>query len=322
LLEAYDTYADRAETDPERAGPTTARVNREIVASKATLSALAAPLGGTALAAEARQRLGAAFDDMVLPRFATRHPALEHKGGSPSVGTFVLLVCSRRMVEPMLRAALAGIGREFATTWRRLFGGITPAPDLAAALAAIERSSQPTLDSGLNEYVVMADLCLPTQCCDALCADDVIAALLAQRPDRPLRPVPLPIRPIEPEPDRPVQPDPIRPIDADPVRPIEPDPVRPVDPEPERRLGGLTGRVLRQGLRGRPEAVVEAEVVATALDGDTRFRAVTGARGAFEMELPAGRYNVTARFGDARAEPQPLTVPAGEVVRLDLTLQR
>jgi hypothetical protein len=314
LLQAYDSYADRAETDPDRAGPTTARINREIIASKATLAALAAPLAGTALAAEARQRLGAAFDDMVLPRFATQHPALEHKGGTPSVGTFVLLVCSRRMVEPMLRAALGGIGRDFAIAWRRLFGGVPPAPDLAAALEAIGRASRPTFDSGLNDYVVMADLCLPTQCCDALCAEDMIGSLLAERPDRPLRPQPFPIRPIEPEP--------IRPIEPEPIRPIEPEPIRPVEPEPERRSGRLTGRVLRQGLRGRPEPLVEAEVLVIAEDGETRFRVVTAARGVFEIELPAGRYTVTARFADARTEPQQVTVPAGEVARLDLTLQR
>jgi Carboxypeptidase regulatory-like domain len=314
LLQAYDSYADRAETDPERAGPTTARINREIIASKSTLAALAAPLAGTALATEARQRLGAAFDDMVLPRFAARYPALEHKGGTPFAGTFVLLVCSRRMVEPMLQAALGGLGRDFATVWRRLFGSAPPAPDLASALQAIRRASRPTVDSALNDYVVMADLCLPTQCCDALCAEDMIAALLEQRPDRPLRPQPFPVRPIEPEP--------IRPVEPEPVRPVEPDPVRPIDPEPERRSGSLTGRVLRQGLRGRPEPVVEAEVLVTALEGDARFRAVTAARGVFEIELPSGRYTVTARFADARAEPQQVTVPAGEVARLDLTLQR
>jgi hypothetical protein len=306
LLQAYDSYADRAETDPERAGPTTARINREIVASRATLAALAAPLGGMALATEARQRLGAVFDDMLLPRFATRYPALEHKGGTPSAGTFALLVCSQRMVEPMLRSALAGVGRDFATTWRRLFGAAPPAPDLAAALEAIRRASQPSFDSALNNYVVLGDLCLPTQCCDALCAEDMIASLLEQRPGRPLRPQPFPFRPIEPEP----------------FRPIEPEPVRPIEPDPARGNGGLTGRVLRQGVRGRPEPVVEAEVLIAAPDGDTRFRAVTAARGVFELDLPAGRYSVVARFADARSEPQEVTVSAGEVARLDLTLQR
>jgi hypothetical protein len=322
LLQAYDTYADRAEIDPERAGPTTARINREIIASRSTLAALAAPLGGTALAAEARQRLGTAFDEMLLPRFATRYPSLEHKGGVPAAGTFVLLVCSKRMVEPMLRAGVERVGRDFLTAWRRLFGSAAPAPNVDAALQAIARVAQGAIDSSLNDYIVMADLCLPTQCCDALCAEDVIASLLARRPLQPFRPVPFPINPIEPLPIRPIEPDPVRPVEPDPIRPVEPDPIRPVDPQPERRPGSLQGRVLRQGLRGRPEGVAEAEVIVTALVGDSRTRAVTGPRGIFEMELEEGRYTVTARFGDARTEPQPLTIVAGENARLDLTLQR
>jgi hypothetical protein len=80
--------------------------------------------------------------------------------------------------------------------------------------------------------------------------------------------------------------------------------------------------VLRRGARGQAEGVPGAEVIVQALEGEARFRAGSGARGAFDLTLPEGRYTVTARLGDVATDPQPLAIAAGTPQRLDLTLPR
>lgn len=307
LMQAYDSYADRAETDPARAGEATARINREIVASKATLSALAAPLAGNALAAEAQRRLRDAFDDMVLPAFARHHPALDHQGGTPATGTFVLLVCSYRMVEPMLQAALAGVQTDFEQTWSGLFGSAPPGPDLNAAVAAIKGAAQGDSGNHLNHYVVLGDLCLPTQCCDALCAEDAVIAAEGEGRTPPFRPIPFPIPEPIFDPRLDVRPGPLRP---------EPDPSRPVGPAGPQAT--ITGRVTRRNASGRSAAVPGAEIM--ALSGQEIFQSISGLRGAYELSLPEGQYRLAARLGDERGEPVAVTLRGGETMQLDLTL--
>ncbi len=193
LMLAFDGYAARAETDPERAGEAVARANRAILASRATLAAGLAPFGSGAIGAEIDRRTALAAAGLQLPAYAAAHPGLDHGGGVAAGGTLVLLFCHRDRVIDMFMSMLIDLWPEFSDTWKVLFGTDAPRPDIDAVDKALTRGPR-NRDLPLDDFVVLGDLWHPGQACGPLCDDARVQALLSGKLAAP-RPGPQP-RPI------------------------------------------------------------------------------------------------------------------------------
>ncbi len=170
FADAYDSYADQAETDPDKTDRVIAEVNGAIVAQRASILAATAQLSNGALTGELRARLKTAFEDLTLGRFTHLHPSLDHGGGTPVDGTLVVLYASYAAVKSGMSEAIAALAPGLRDLcWRLIGPGQTPGVDADKAIR--ELGSGPANPSGLNQFVVLGDFYLGYRCCDADCTE-------------------------------------------------------------------------------------------------------------------------------------------------------
>lgn len=309
FADAYEQYAARAELDQARSSKAIAETNAAIVASRGMVAAAATQFSGTAITAELGKYLGAMFDEQVLPAYARRHPGLEHKGGVPVGGTFVLIYGTRRAVEAGMRRALAALARTFGAHFAKLVGGPGPQFDVRKAIAEILASSKPQSDDALDEFVVLGDFCLPYLCCDASCGEREVEERIT-RPERVVRPgsgggivTREPVRPEEPV--------------TEPTRPEEPV-TGPTDRRPER-----TGTVeIGVTVRGTARTLAAGGVILTVIDLSTNrpIARVPLRDRTHKMDLPAGKYGFLATAANRRSRTEEIALRAGESKRIRLTI--
>lgn len=172
--DAYLAYAARAETDETKVGATVARTNTSIIAAAPNISAGAARLGGGALGSELRKRVQSMFTDMTFAGYATLHPGMEHKGGVPVGGTFVVLYGDRQVLSQSLRGLLGDLDPHMAKVFGALGGLDAPPMDAARITQEFAAASAPRLADPLDQFTVLGDFCLSTMCCDGDCGADII----------------------------------------------------------------------------------------------------------------------------------------------------
>ena len=174
FADAYEAYAAKAETDSTKVPRAVADANAAILSRRGFVASMTALFGSAGITAELDKRLNAMFEDTIFPHFARRNPGMDHKSGVPVGGTFVLVYGSRRHLSAAYAEALDELGDGMASTLARLLPGSLPKLDVGRAVKAIEASSKPRVDDLLDEFVVLADFCLPYQCCDSDCSDEVV----------------------------------------------------------------------------------------------------------------------------------------------------
>jgi hypothetical protein len=282
FTEAYDTYAARAETDPEQAGKPIAEANAAIVANRATISSAAAQFSGASIVSELGTRVQRLFAELTLPGHAARHPGHEHDGGVPRGGTFVLLYAARAGLEAGLRGAVAATTQEFARLFRAVINADPPQLAIDTMIRAILEASRPRSEDVLDDFVVLGDLYLPTMCCDSDCSELEVEARIGGRP-------------------------------------IRPGPVL-TDPEaPPRGEGTLAGTVLARRANDVEARIRNATLVLTDLaTGKTEETVLPEAE--FKLPLPAGSYLASARFRDRSSQEERFVLNDGQLVELRLVI--
>ena len=360
LADAYEGYADLAETDPAKAGAATAAANQAIIDNRGVIAAAAAQFGNQSITAELEKQLMVQFGKQCLDQYAARHPGLDHKGGVAEGGTFVLLYLHRSAVEAAVAGAIRLATDDFATAFKNLVRADAPNPSLDAALEALKRAHVPASADGLEEFVVVGDLCRAGMCCDGECAETEALSRI-----RGLRPIPAP-RVFDPgpvlAPTVPASPIPTTPvvIDTSTGTTTAPTPVVPVGPAvvigtvthgtpildvgtilvrdqpltPIRGIGTVAGGLdasFGRSLAGRLEVTVtrktgRREVPAggaelTITDADRRATSVTvGADGTLGQPIAAGKYSLVARIGDKQSEPARIIVETGITASVSLVI--
>ena len=137
------------------------------------------------------------FEELTLQGYARRHPGLEHHAGVPVGGTLVLAYVSLADLAQQIGPIVTLVGQPIAGLNTLLAPAASPVAldsavqDLAAAAA--DRTEEP-----LDQFIVLADFCLPYQCCDADCSDvalsdSIIADPFGQNTD----PGPMAVPPID-----------------------------------------------------------------------------------------------------------------------------
>lgn len=167
FVQAYEAYLDRPKSDqPEEA---------EIVELDKTLGVAYSSIVSTGpqsvirgLTGEMRERLLNIFRELTLGGYVQRHPGVEHKGGVPAGGTFVVLYTHRSFLTRVVTANKA-VYNERVTKMRAKYVGRADRAEIAdpeQLLAAAPASEDP-----LDDFVVLGDFFLPYLCCDTDCSD-------------------------------------------------------------------------------------------------------------------------------------------------------
>lgn len=351
-----EVYAKRAPADPEEVDRTTAASNLAIADYSSAVAAQTATFSSAGLLGEAQRRIVAIFQDLTLAGYARRHPGLEHRAGVPKGGTLVLAYASKAELVALMRRAGARFDRLTGELkLNRLQGSFTEG--LATAAAEVLRAAGPRGDDPLSDFVVLADFCLPSKCCDSDCSDIVLADGLPETLfdlDKPGR---MAVDPIIPNGTPPTRGPAFQPGDRDalgklldgigvrpgrfageftrreqpvePSRPTEPDrPERPEEPERperpdvpvERATGAVAGRVTGAGSASNT-ALPEAVVFVTERTTRKTTRLATR-NGEFKTKLPVGAYAFTAEAEGFEANVVEVVVKAGETQEIALRLKK
>ncbi len=351
---AYDAYAAVAQTD-HKADKEIANTNMAIIANRGFVATMASQFASGSMSGRIDQQLGELFEDMAMPRYAQLHPGLEHKGGVNEGGTYVLVYASRADVEKRMRKLLENANMKLDARTESI--GVRGLRIDRQSFDAIERSSRPSGDDVLEEFVVIADFCLPYLCCEGRCGEQELERRYSGRPVSGAAPPPPPAPPPElPEPP------------AEPAPPPPPPDVPPPPPPPPKANGRLTVAVrLRRikvrdhvarggggidvrraaGLeraagvriagrgefampfdreRGREFMVAEAlgplpgaQVTITNMEnGQSSTQIIPESERT--IELPAGNYLVSATRDNLSSDQQQVSLPSGEARTVELTI--
>ncbi len=135
------------------------------------------------------------LNSLTLDGFAQRHPGLEHSAGVPKGGTFVLAYVGRVELEQHLRT----ISEKFSARSQSVANilGNDTVVNIQNALQELQKSVGGRTPEPLDNYVVLADFCLPYKCCDSDCSDvELSESILADPFGRDFSPEPMAVPPV------------------------------------------------------------------------------------------------------------------------------
>ncbi len=311
--DAFEAYASHAETDPVRVPAEVASANSAILARRDFVASLSSQFNAAAITAELNKRVQSMLLEMTLPGFARKHPGMDHKAGVPVGGTFVLVYGSARDIQAGLTEALAQLRGGMAQSFADVLRGTPPTVASGSAVEAIVASSRPRSRDVLDEFVVLADFCLPYLCCDSDCSDVVIDRRFGRGeivvvPPVIVSPSPQPIPTPAPSPT---------PTPAPTPTPT-PDPTPTPTPRPS-ATGTVEISVFQRV--GAREAAVDGATVLISGDANTRPTEVPMRAPTITQTLPAGRYSLVATVGTRRSPVTPLELRAGAAERVRLVVE-
>jgi len=202
---AYRGFAQSYENYTAVAGRTPVQDRAEAQAQAQILGAADAVTGQVSafaagnLQSEFTAALRGLFEDLTLAGFARRHPGLEHHAGVPEGGTFVMAYVSRADLEVQLRRILSANEENVKRTGDTLAAGRGRLrPD--EAITEISAAAALRTDDALDDFVVLADFCLPYRCCDADCSDIELSKQIVARPfGEEVRPGPMAVPAVDGE---------------------------------------------------------------------------------------------------------------------------
>lgn len=120
----------------------------------------------TFLMSELLKRLQVAISELLLEHYSMVHPGMEHRGGVQAGGTLVLLCVHRETAMKDLANVREQFQKFFALTQKGFETDGASLADLSAQLKETAGGNDP-----MDEYVVVADFCLPYLCCEAECEE-------------------------------------------------------------------------------------------------------------------------------------------------------
>ncbi|HFA47581.1 MAG TPA: hypothetical protein ENJ95_01030 [Bacteroidetes bacterium] len=179
---AYDNYRLQKLDQDETADPDIRASYQKVDKNYSTLAASGPQNALANLGRELQKRLKKIFGELQLEGFAKKNPGMEHKCGAPVGGTFVMLYTHRNFLARVLQENKEKVASNLKGTAQQ-YSSVASEKGKVAEAQAILATAQASKDP-LDDFVVLADFCLPYKCCDSDCSD-----IDLQKPERePLKP--------------------------------------------------------------------------------------------------------------------------------------
>jgi hypothetical protein len=168
---AYGEYLSHADQADTKNSPEIAIAHNMLEVNRGQLEAGGSVTLINSMLKEFKARLEKIFSELVLEGYAKRHPGMEHQCGVPKGGTLILLHTHRNLIRQVLGDNQEKLNEKLASGYEKL--GLKTrfhkVRDPREALAQAAAGSDP-----LDDFVVLADFCLPYLCCDTDCSDIVL----------------------------------------------------------------------------------------------------------------------------------------------------
>lgn len=165
FAQTFDTYRAIAEKQEGLSAEHVA-INRALLQNQGAILAAGPQAIVANLVGELQKRIQNITGELLLGPYAQRHPGMEHQAGVPAGGTLVLVYTHKALLLQAL-----GLNREAVTrtvaAFRQKATPAAAAQPIALDLALAQASGNEVLD----DFVVLADFCLPYLCCDTDCSD-------------------------------------------------------------------------------------------------------------------------------------------------------
>ena len=167
---AFEEYLELNEKD-DAEPPAEVLETREMLAAGFGAIAATGPQAVLAnLGRELQERMAKIFAELNLEGYSKRHPGMEHKCGVPVGGTLILLFTHKNFVAQVLGKNQGKIKERVKSMRTKLkldrrSTGIRNPEEITFA----SRTSDP-----IDDFVVLADFCVPYLCCDTDCSDIVL----------------------------------------------------------------------------------------------------------------------------------------------------
>jgi len=344
FADSYQAYAAVAPTNAEAVGQPAAEANLAIKANAPSIAAQTNVFSAANILGELQKRVLSLFLDLTLAGASRKHPELEHKAGVRVGGTLLLAYASKLEFANLLRRnAVAVDGFLTAARPNATTGAFTSAFD--GAITELTSASAARTEDPLDDFVVLADFCLPYLCCDADCSDVELGRIQIPDPFAGVdRPGPMAVPPVIPGTRRPsfdfdrlrdlvgndgggiptpvggltdftTRPDP-RPADPDQPSPPEDEPT----PPPITRTGALSGAVVVEQPRGVALPARGAVVTLTG-DGIDGRRSISAADGTFSGALTPGTYRAIAALAGHTSTTETFEITAGRTTAVRISLR-
>jgi len=231
-----------------------------------------------------KERMLEIFESLRLENYAASHPGLEHRCGVERGGTLVVCYMHRDFLTKVLGVSIGSGGRLPSTTGTTLRG---TAP--------------------LDDFIVVADFCLPYRCCDADCELQLLSVkdggMIAQ-PDNPTV-----VQPDDPTIVWPIDPVIVRPIDPTIVQPTDPTIRRRVDPNEGMIRGAIIAEDRDDAAGGSARPLKDARLVVT--DASRNERPVELLNGGVVFRAEPGKYTFRARAPGRAQRQKTIQLAAG-----------
>jgi hypothetical protein len=177
---AFDDYVAEAPGEGDKIDPALSNANQLLFASYGAVSGSAPQLALANLAKDFRDRLGDLFEDLAIKQYAAKNPGMEHRCGVPVGGTLILLYGHKSFLADTLDRKSDALQDNV----KQLHSRYTPKsparakPDVKNLIAKVRAAAEPR-----DEFIVLADFCVPYLCCDADCSEIEIKPTKPSRVD-------------------------------------------------------------------------------------------------------------------------------------------
>ncbi len=180
FVQTFDAYRGVMERPGTDLTPEQTTVNAALFKNYSAVLTAGPQAVVTNLISELQKRVQKIAGELLLGAYGKRHPGMEHRGGVPVGGTLVLLYTHKDAILRALGANKDTVGKAVISLRQKLVaGGATgQAVTFDAGFAGAPAASDP-----LDEFVILADFCLPYLCCDTDCSDvDTTPAVVVKPP--------------------------------------------------------------------------------------------------------------------------------------------
>lgn len=197
FADSFQAYAQVVRDDPPK-DPALAQQQVQIAAAANNVASQTGAFAAANIRAEFTAAVQRLFENLTLKGFARRHPGLEHHAGVPVGGTLVLAYVSRDVLAQQAGPILDGL-KDPLGGLNSALGPNAAAVALASAIQELAASTADRTEDPLDRFVILADFCLPYQCCDADCSDVVLSERILANPfGAGIDPKPMAVPPLDP----------------------------------------------------------------------------------------------------------------------------